>query len=177
MKARNMAALQAMKCRFMVRRQNLRDLMYLIAVVLLLLVLPAASVVIEVLARGGDLLLLIGKWFTFWAVGARLFIAGLRQVAQPQFTAAEIFAIKEPAALGIVRELGFANLAMGALGLLSLVLPAFIVPAAIVGGLYYGLAGAGHAWRGHRNFAEQVAMVSDFLIFVLLAVFIALRGF
>jgi hypothetical protein len=151
--------------------------MYLIAVILLLLVLPAASVAIEALAHGGDVLLLIGKWFTFWAVGVRLFIAGLRQVARPQFTAEEIFAIKEPAALGIVREIGFGNLAMGALGLLTLAFAGFLVSAAIVGGLYYGLAGAGHAWRGHRNFAGQTAMVSDFFIFVLLAVFVALRGF
>jgi hypothetical protein len=177
MKARNTVGLQAMKCRFIVCRQNSRGLMYLVAVVLLLLVLPAASVAIEAFARGGDALLLIDKWFTFWAVGVRLFIAGLRQVGQPQFTAEEIFAIKEPAAHAIVREVGFGNLAMGALGLLTLAFAAFLVPAAIVGGLYYGLAGVGHAWRGHRNFAGQVAMVSDFFIFAVLAVFVALRGF
>jgi hypothetical protein len=51
------------------------------------------------------------------------------------------------------------------------------VPAAIVGGLYYGLAGAGHLFRGHRNFAGQTALVSDFFIFAVLAVFVAARGF
>ena len=72
--------------------------MYLVIVILLLLVLPAASVIIDVLGKGGaaDVILLVGKWFVFWPVGVRLFIAGLRQVVQPQFTAEEIFASQDP---------------------------------------------------------------------------------
>ena len=44
--------------------------MYLAAVILLMLVLPAASVAIEALRTPGaaDLMALIGKWFTFGAV-------------------------------------------------------------------------------------------------------------
>lgn len=152
--------------------------MYPVSVVLLLLVLPAASVIVEMLVRGGaDIMQLVGKWFVFWAVGVRLLMAGLRQVARPQFTAEDIFALKDPAALAIVREVGFGNLAMGTLGLLTLAFIGFLVPAAIVGGLYYGLAGAGHALRGHRNTAGQIAMISDFFIFALLAVFVGARRF
>jgi hypothetical protein len=149
--------------------------MYLVSIVLLLLVLPAGSVVVEALLRGGGVMALIGKWFVFWAVGVRLFFAGIRQTARPQFTAESIFAVKDSAAAAIVREIGFGNLAMGALGLLSLARAGFVLPAAIVGGLYYGLAGAGHAFRGGRNFAGQTAMISDFCIFALLAVFVAWR--
>ena len=87
------------------------------------------------------------KWFVFWAVGVRLFIAGVRQVAQPQFTAESIFEIKDRAAFALVRELGFANLSTGTLGLANLAVPAWVVPAAIVGGLFYGLAAAGHVSR------------------------------
>jgi hypothetical protein len=47
------------------------------------------------------------------------------------------------------------------------------VPAAIVGGLDYGWAGAGHVLRAERNAKEQIALVSDFAIFVLLAIFLA----
>jgi len=53
---------------------------------------------------------------------------------------------------------------------------AHVVPAALVGGLYYGLAGIGHTMRGARNAKEQVALVSDILIFVVLAVFVASRA-
>ncbi len=152
--------------------------MYVASIILLLFVLPAGSVVIEAFWRGGaDLMPLVGKWFVFWGVGVRLFLAGIRQVAQPQFTAVDIFAIKDRAALAIVREIGFGNLAMGTLGLLTLARPAWLIPAAIVGGLYYGLAGVGHLLRGERNFAENAALVSDFFIFVVLAVFAAGCGF
>jgi hypothetical protein len=152
--------------------------MYLVSVILLLFVLPAASVLIDLVWVGGtDLLLLIGKWFVFWAVGVRLFIAGVRQVVQPQFTSEGIFEIKDRAAFVIVREVGFGNLSMGTLGLASLAKSGFLVPAAIVGGLYYGLAGAGHLLRGGRNFAGQTAMISDLMMFVVLAVFVASRAF
>jgi hypothetical protein len=96
-------------------------------------------------------------------------------VAQPQFTA-EIFDVKDRAAHAIVREVGFGNLAMGTLGLASLAKSGWLLPAAIVGGLYYGLAGAGHFARGRRNFNGTIALVSDLLIFVVLAVFVASRG-
>ena len=99
---------------------------YFVSVLLLLFVLPAGCVLAEAIARhdASELLLIVGKWFVFWAVGVRLFIAGVRQVAQPQFTAESIFEIKDRAALGIVRELGFANLSTGTLGLASLAVPA-----------------------------------------------------
>jgi hypothetical protein len=144
-----------------------------------MLVLPTARVIVEALWFGSaaDVMLLVGKWFVFWAVGVRLFIAGVRQVAQPQFTAKSIFEIKDRAAFAIVRELGFANLSTGTLGLASLAVPAWVVPAAIVGGLFYGLAAAGHAFRGKRNFSEQTALISDIFAFVILAVFVVSRGF
>jgi hypothetical protein len=148
--------------------------MYIVIVVLLLGVLPAGSVFAEQHYWHSTLPLmdLIGKWFTFWAVGARLFLAGLRQSLQPRFTAQEIFNLKGDDALPIVRELGLANIAMGTLGLVSLWLPAVIWPAALVGGLYYGLAGALHLGRGEKTFNERFAMVTDLLIFALLAVYV-----
>lgn len=149
--------------------------MYYIAVVLLLLVLPAASVIIEALySAGTDVLWLIGKWFVFWACGVRLLVAGLMQTFKPEFTARSIFEIDAPAAHAIVREVGFGNLAMGTLGLASLFESSWVVPAAIVGGLYYGLAGLGHLFR-HGNFKERFALWSDLAIFVLLAAFVISR--
>jgi hypothetical protein len=70
--------------------------MYLATILLWMLVLPAASVAVEALRAPGaaDLMALIGKWFTFWAVGARLFTAGAMQTFRPQFTAGSIFDLK-----------------------------------------------------------------------------------
>jgi len=150
--------------------------MYFISVLLLLLVIPAVSVVSEAMhiGVGADIMWLIGKWFVFWGCGVRLLVAGIMQTFRPEFTAKSIFDIDAPAAHAIVREVGFGNLAMGTLGLASLAMPAWVVPAAVVGGLYYGLAGLGHAFR-KGNFKEQVALWSDLIIFLLLAAFVADR--
>jgi hypothetical protein len=148
--------------------------MYFATVILLLLVLPVVSIVIESMhGHGGVTLFLVGKWFVFWAAGVRLFIAGLRQVLQPGFTAQEIFGIKDRSAFAIVRELGFANISMGLLSISSFFHPAWVVPGAVVGGLYYGLAAAGHVFQPDRNAKENVALYSDLWIFAVLAWFVA----
>lgn len=148
--------------------------MYFASVLLLLLVFPLVSISAEAIRYGHSIMDmgLVGQWFVFWAVGARLFIAGARQVLQPSFTAVEIFEIHEPKALAIVRELGFANLSMGLLGLSSLWHKQWLIPAAIVGGLYYGLAGLGHIPQPHKNAKEYTAMISDGFAFLVLLAFV-----
>jgi hypothetical protein len=148
--------------------------MYFASVLLLLLIFPLASIALEAIRFGHRItdMSLIGEWFVFWAVGIRLFIAGLRQVFQPSFTAVEIFEIHEPKAFAIVRELGFANLSIGLLGLGSLWHKESLIPAAVAGGLYYGLAGLGHVPRPHKNAKEHTAMVSDGFAFLVLLAFV-----
>ena len=101
--------------------------MYLGAIILLMLVLPLLSVAAEapMLPDAGALMGLIGKWFTFWGVGVRLFLAGSMQVFRPQFTAEDIFGIGDTGAQAIVREIGFGNLAIGTLGVSEFILPGF----------------------------------------------------
>lgn len=153
--------------------------MYLALIALLLLILPVASIAVErtLTAPSVGVVFLVGKWFVFWSVGVRLFVAGVRQILQPRFTAEEIFAIRDPGSFAIVREVGFANLSMRILGICSVVRLGWIAPAAVVGGLYYGLAGVGHLLRSGRNTKEYIAMFSDFFIFlVLLAFLLKSRG-
>ena len=145
--------------------------MYFLAVALLLFVLPAAAVVIEHLAGTAPLMPLFGKWFTFFAVGVRLFLAGIMQTFNPAFTAEKIFGVKNPDAHPIVREVGFGNLAMGAAGLLSLFIAGWLPVAAFTGGLYYGLAGIGHILNKAHTTKEAVALWSDIWIFLVLAAF------
>jgi hypothetical protein len=147
--------------------------MYILIIALLLLVFPICSILVElfVLNSAVGVWLLIGKWFVFWAVGVRLFIAGLRQITQPEFTANKIFGIKNPDVFAIVREIGFSNLSMGLLGLWSIYKSEWVMPAALVGGLYYGLAGVGHLFKKQKNLLENIAMYSDFFIFIILLIF------
>jgi hypothetical protein len=145
--------------------------MYVVSVLLLLGVLPAGSIFMDqhYNGHGVPLMLLVDTWYPFWAVGVRLVLAGARQALQPRFTAREIFNIQSDDALPIVRELGLANLAMGAIGLLSLRFFDFLLPAAILGGLYYGLAFVLHLLRRGKTFNERFAMMTDLLAFATLA--------
>lgn len=151
--------------------------MYFAIVILLLFIFPAASVIAEraFSAHSASIVFLTGRWFVFWAVGVRLCIAGARQVIQPQYTAEEIFGIHERGSFAIVREVGFANLSMGLLGICSLFRTGWTVPGAIVGGLYYGLAGLGHVFQKGKNTKEFTAMISDGFAFLVLAVFLLNR--
>src|SRR5262245_61289864 len=119
--------------------------MYVLAIVVLMAVLPIVSILVERhFLPSSDLLFLGGKWFVFWAVGVRLFLAGLQQTRDPGFTATTIFAIKDKAAEGLVAEIGFGNLAIGLLGMVSIFDRGWVTPAAIVGCAFYGLAGFKH---------------------------------
>jgi hypothetical protein len=152
---------------------------YLVMVIVLLFLLPVGCVLVEAIMHGQPFSLVAsaGKWLVFWGVGVRLFLAGVRQVGQPAYTATKIFEIEDPRANAIVRELGFANLSMGAIGLASLANPAWLIPSAVVGAIYYGLAGAGHVGRPEKNGIEQTALVSDLLIFAALAGLVAVHFF
>ncbi len=136
--------------------------MYYLIVAAFILVLPIASIAVEVVHVGTAFsATVVAKWFVFWAVGWRLFLAGVRQTLQPSFTAREILGLKGEESFVVVRELGFANISLGLLGLLSLIVPAWQSAAALTGGVFYGLAGVMHIRQAHRNGLENVAMVSD----------------
>jgi hypothetical protein len=150
---------------------------YLAVIALTMFVLPIVSIVIDYAAGGGgqDLVTLTGKWFVFWAVGVRLLTAGLRQTLDPAFTARAIFDIEDKAAEKIVRELGFGNLAIGVLGVISSFDPAWVLPAAITGALFFGLAGAKHVLNRPRTRLENIAMVSDLFVFAVLLLYAITR--
>lgn len=140
--------------------------MYIASVLLLTLILPLASVYVDraVMDNALPLMLLTGKWFAFWAGGVRLLLAGLRQVTNPRFTSEAIFGIAGDDPLPFVRELGMANIAMGALGILVPFAAGFVLPAAVVTGLYYLLAGLGHVRHGGLGAKRLLAMVSDLYV-------------
>ena len=143
--------------------------MYYIAVASLMFVLPLLAIAIEASMSHAALdVSLVAKWFVFWAVGWRLFLAGARQVAQPEYTAREILGLKSSESNILVRELGFGNLALGLIGILSFWIPSWRLAVALAGGMFYGMAGVTHALQRHRNRLENVAMASDIFAAVVL---------
>ena len=147
---------------------------YLVSILLFMVLLPLLCVAIQWKQQDTTTAWpLIGKWFVFWPLGVRLFIAGLRQATKPAFTAREIFHLKSDDCFPIIKELGFANISMGGIAILSLFFPSWRIPAAAAGGLYFGLAGLLHLFKKRDSTNETIAMISDFYIFLLMALYLA----
>jgi hypothetical protein len=143
--------------------------MYYVIIAAFMFALPVLSVAVELVVTNASIgAAILCKWFVFWSVGWRLLLAGVRQIAQPQYTAHMILGLKTEESLILVRELGFANVAMGLLGVLSLLVPSWRLGAALAGGVFYALAGANHVFQIHRNRLENVAMLSDIFAAVVL---------
>ena len=143
---------------------------YIIVVSILTFILPAICSIAEMMINKTiSSFLLFGKWFIFSAVGLRLFIAGIKQTADPAFTAKEIFHIDNTDIFPVVRELGFANLCFGLIGIISLFQPSWRIVSAFGSGIYYGIAGLQHLFKKPAGINEKFALVTDMLIFVFLA--------
>jgi hypothetical protein len=148
--------------------------MYIFAVAFFMFVFPIVSIAIDLLVGNNDAgaITIFGQWFIFWAVGVRLFTAGLRQIIKPNLTSEGILGIKSKEAWQLVRELGFANVSIGLIAIISLWIVAWQPAAALAGGLFLLLAGIEHIPKKHRSFEENIAMVSDLLIGLLLLVYL-----
>jgi hypothetical protein len=146
---------------------------YIIVVSVLTFVLPLVCSAVQIFLNKEVQFsfAIIGKWFIFSAVGLRLFLAGIKQTTDPAFTAKEIFHIDSPESFSIVRELGFANLCFGLIGIFSLFLPQWRIVSAFGSGLYYGIAGLQHLLKKSVGANEKFALVTDIIIFVFLLVY------
>jgi hypothetical protein len=150
--------------------------MYVLIVIALMLALPLISIVAQIFLadhgaqQAASNFALVAKWYVFWAVGVRLSLAGLRQIIQPRYTAETILGLKGAESLFFVRELGFANAAMGSVGIKSLLAPSWVTPAAMLGAIYYGLAGINHFFHKGRTRLQNVALVSDLFAASVLAI-------
>jgi hypothetical protein len=148
---------------------------YFIVVSLLTFVIPLAAFAIEHLTGNAALsFALFGKWFIFSAVGLRLSIAGIRQISKPGFTAKEIFHIESAESWPIVRELGFANLCFGLVGIISLFRSDWRNVSAFASGMYYAFAGILHLLKKSAGANEKFALWTDLIIFALLTIYFIL---
>jgi hypothetical protein len=143
--------------------------MYYVIVGSPMLVFPLLSIAIEAkTSRLPFSIELMLKWFVFWAVGVRLFTAGVSQITRPEYTVQVILGFEGSEALLLVRELGFANAAIGLVGILSLWFASWRPAAAVAGVVFFGLAGVNHVLHADRGPMQNVAMVSDLAIALLL---------
>jgi len=141
---------------------------FLLLNVCILFVLPLLSITGEIIFEHELFTwMLIGKWFVFWATGIRLFTAGISQSSNPAFTA-RIFKMKTHESHIVIRELGFANISLGVMGILSVINDHWRILATITGCLFFGLAGIQHMFKKSENTHEMIAMIGDLFVFIIL---------
>ena len=144
---------------------------YFISVLVLIVVLPVVLSLSECfIFRTALRFAVFAKWFIFSAAGLRLFAAGLKQAINPSFTARQIFHIESTDSYPILRELGFANICLGLLGIISLFKPEWRLASAFASGLYYGIAGLQHLLKKPVSKNECFALWTDLLVFIVLLI-------
>ena len=145
---------------------------FIIGVSVLTFILPDVCSVTELLIRNTPLTFdAVGKWFIFSAVGLRLFIAGMIQIINPSFTIKKIFQSDSHTAHPFVRELGFANVCFGLVGIISLFQPHWRIACAFGSGLYFGLAGLQHIIKKPAGVNQWFVFITDIVIFALLLLY------
>ena len=138
----------------------------------LIAVLPIAAAALE--SRVDQLALtwpLYWKWFIFWGVGIRLFFKGVKLASTPQFTGLSLSSFKNRESYLLLLELGFANMALGSMAILSVINDQWRLIAAIAGAIYFGLADMLRLLKKPAGRHEGVALVYNVLVFVGLAAF------
>jgi len=144
---------------------------YFISVLVLIVVLPVVLSLSECFIFHTALSFSVfAKWFIFSAAGLRLFVAGIKQAINPSFTARQIFHIESTDSYPILRELGFANICLGLLGISSLFKPEWRLASAFASGLYYGIAGFQHLLKKPVSKNECFALWTDLLVFIVLLI-------
>jgi hypothetical protein len=159
------------------KSQKTGSRLYLLMNISMLFLLPTLSIAGECIYENEPFgWALIGKWFIFWAVGIRLFTAGISQASNPAFTGS-IFHMKSQESFVIIRELGFANIALGVMGILSVINSNWRILAAIAGGLFLGLAGIQHVFKKPDSRNEVIAMLYDLIVMLVVIVYLSVIFF
>jgi hypothetical protein len=105
------------------------------------------------------------KWFIFWGVGIRLFFKGIRLASTPQITGLNLSSFKNRESYLLLLELGFANMALGAMGILSVINDQWRLIAAIAGAIYFGLTDMLRLLKKTDGRHERVALIYNILVF------------
>ncbi len=146
--------------------------LYTYAVILLMVIMPIVSVAVELIIMHEALSVdLLSAWCIFWALGVRLFTAGIFQLFKPLLTSNIVGITKDANNNSIIKELGCANVSIGLAGIVSLFMPSWRLVVACIGGLFMGLCGLLHYMRKPATCNGRVALVSDIALFFVVVMF------
>ena len=146
---------------------------FLLLSISIVFILPLLSVAFEEIAKGTTTSWqLIGKWFIFWVLGIQLFTIGIRQASDPASEALKIFKLNGKNVYVIIRRLGFANISLGILGILSLINNHWRQIGAISGISFFGFAVLQNLSQKVKTRNEIIAVISDILTSVVMLLYL-----
>jgi hypothetical protein len=149
------------------------DTYHLLVNISLIVLLPVLSIICEFKIEHSAINWeLTGKWFIFWAIGMRLFLSGIRQASSPEFTVTKIFRVRNRETFILNRRLGFASIALGIMGILSVINDEWRMIAAITSGVFFGLSVIQDATGKIVNLVEISVLIFDVLTFCVLGLFL-----
>jgi hypothetical protein len=132
----------------------------------LIAVLPVTAALLEARADGTPLdWPIYWKWFIFWSVGFRLFFKGVRLASTQQATGLSLSSFRNRESYLLLLELGFANMSLGAMGILSVINDQWRLIAAIAGAIYFGLSDLLRLLKKSAGCHERVALTYNLLAF------------
>jgi len=143
------------------RARDTVAVLYIAQVLLFFVIAPITATAIDVATTGHGLVAAGTFWFVFFG-GVRLLIAGISQAANPAFTVHNILGQKDPnpGANHLAQELGYANLGLGALGVVGPWL-GWAPAGALAMGVFLVIAGLRHVAKRGKGAKEWVATVTD----------------
>lgn len=150
-----------------------RKNVYALIIICLTFILPILFTIIEWFT--GSVWILSDtfyKWFVFFALGLRLFSAGLTQLFKPTYTLHTVFKINDIKSAALVQELGVHNALIGFALMSMIVMPGYRDILTSIGAAYFGIAGLLHATRKEKAFNQYVAMMADLVIAVITLFFL-----
>jgi hypothetical protein len=146
---------------------------FMVWCVLLIVICPVLSALIESrFDHTASMGYTLFKWFVFWAVGIRLFYKGIRLASSPHFTSMNLSRWRNRDSYVLLLELGFANMSLGTMGILSVINDQWRLIAAISGGVYYGLADMIHLVKKPMGQMDMVQLFYNLIVFVGLVLYV-----
>lgn len=115
---------------------------------------------------------LIGKWFIFWAAGVRPFFAGIKLVYRRWTAPAGFFYREMKENFLMIRQLGFAHIAIGVTGMLSLVNSNWRQIAGLAAAFFFGLSAVQHFFIKPVNGKEMAIMITDIMVFTIMLLYL-----
>ncbi len=146
---------------------------YILTTGLFVIIFPVISICAEAIIKGipadpG----LMGKWLIFWVAGIRLSLRGIKRIYRRGAAPAIFFNEERKETFLMIRELSFANITIGVMGILSVVNSNWRQIAGLAAAIFFGLSALQHFFIKPVNGKEMAIMVTDIIVFAILLLYL-----